>query len=91
MTLATVPSASVFAGNASGWASSKIVGSNLDVLKKFSALRELYLDGCSVTDEALDVLVQLKGLTKLQLRGTKVTDAGIAKFKAARPGFDVSK
>ena len=71
--------------------SSKIIGSNLNVLKKFSSLRVLYLDGCSVTDEALDVLVQIKGLTKLQFRNTKVTDAGIAKFKAARPGFDISK
>ncbi len=71
--------------------SSKIVGSNLNVLKKFSSLRELHLDGCSVTDDALDVLVQLKGLTKLQFRNTKVTDAGIANFKAARPGFNISK
>jgi Leucine-rich repeat (LRR) protein len=71
--------------------STKIVGSNFEVLRKFDTLRELYLDGCSVTDEALDVLVQIKGLTKLQLRRTKVTDAGIAKFKAARPGFNVSK
>jgi hypothetical protein len=71
--------------------SSKFTGSNLAVLKKFSSLTTLILDGCSVTDEALDVLVQIKSLTKLQFRDTKVTDAGIAKFKAARPGFNISK
>ena len=71
--------------------SSKIIGSNFEELKKISSLRELYLDGCSVTDDALDALAHIKGLTKLQLRRTKVTDAGIAKLKAARPGFNVSK
>ncbi len=71
--------------------STKIVGSHFDVLKKFDSLRELYLDGCSITDEALDTLTHIKSLMKVQLRRTKVTEAGIAKLKAARPGFNISK
>jgi hypothetical protein len=60
--------------------SSRLPDADLDLLKQFSKLRGLFLDGSEITDDGLKDLEAFPHLHSLSLKSSKVTDAGLGRL-----------
>jgi Protein kinase domain/Leucine rich repeat len=59
-------------------------GKTLDVLAKFTGLKNLSLDNAGITDEGAEAISKITSLEELYLRRTKITDVGLASLAKLR-------